>query len=193
MRGTRAIVVAVTWAGLVACAKKDQGSGSPEPVSVGVSSATPVPAVPPRSYAGCTRFVQDQCAKPDTTASFFFTGEYIDAKCTQPVAHADVMACRSVPKVTGVAKIYLAETMGRAKENEQPAMTLVRQLAPVQPLFHKATSGRCESYVMTGMKLAPVGCEKVCRGADGLECCQDVTCPNVEGSRVLVLVAESSN
>ncbi len=69
-----------------------------------------------------------------------------------------------------------------------PTLKIVRQVTPTESMFHKSEAGQCAATKMKGLKLAPLGCSKVCRGSDGLECCPPVACANFEGSHVLALV-----
>lgn len=173
---------------VVACSKpKDESSNIKPATTANPVASTETSPLPVEDFSRCTTFIQNLCKSgASASAQYAFTGDYADSKCKKPIAHADVMACSLVPKNES-ARVMIAAPLTGHQESEMPVLKIGRQVAPTEPLFHMSDDGPCEATTMKGLKLAPVGCTRVCRGSSGLECCPQTQCPNFEGSRVLVL------
>ncbi|WP_394851182.1 hypothetical protein [Pendulispora rubella] len=140
------------------------------------------------SLANCAN-----CADSDRPVPWFFIGNYLDARCTQPVLHASFEACQSV-NIPRSASLDLGAPLGTHKRYDHVDLGLGRQLAEseVKNLYRKE-DGVCRPEKVS-FKLAPTGCEgkRVCRDAAGQLSCNTCTrlpngCPNFEGTRVYVL------
>lgn len=159
------------------------------------------PAAPPSPVAyGAER--DDKCRTCETAAppsSFFFIGTYLDAKCSsQPVAHADVAACATVPRRDHAVKVMFSEPSAKHTTSEMADVRVSRYVGAdeVGRMFRKQ-DGRCAPYTPAGLKIAPATCDgkKVCRAEDGnLACgaCNTLPngCPDYQGSRLFALLAE---
>ena len=133
------------------------------------------------------------CDRPSTRA-FVFVGDYIDSHCTQPIVHADIVACAPV-EIGSKTLVTYEEPFARRKAGERVATKLVRQATAteVSRMFQKR-GGKCAPFDAQGFKLAPTGCEgkKVCRNATGDLACSNCRllndgCPDYVPTRVFAI------
>lgn len=164
-------------------------------VKVPDDRSSPQGSAPVRSAAAVAAATADtctECASVRATTSFTFANVYLDAQCTQPVAHADVPACSNVG-VSGADRVAVLDHTSR-KADRFVAAHVTRQLKREETsrLFERR-HGECTSYEPRGRKVAPEGCDgkKVCRTGDGELACGNCRilstgCPDYVESRVYV-------
>jgi hypothetical protein len=169
---------------LAGCSNSELPTGSSPPAS---KSAVPTVS-PAESLEKCLN-----CANGDQLVPWFFIGNYLDARCTQPVIHASFDACQRV-SLPATASLDLGEPLGTRKRYDHVDLGVGRQLSEMEAKnLYRKEGGACRPEKVT-FKLAPLGCEgkRVCRDGFGQLSCGTCTrlpngCPNFEGSRVYAL------
>lgn len=156
------------------------------------TTTTPTPVAPGNEAERCPVCAAARSA----SVTFAFEGEFLDAQCTQPVAHADVPPCVPV-SLANANQVSLAELVpARKGDKSEHKASVVRQLRGEEAakLFQKR-DGKCGPYEPLGFKQTPTGCDgaKVCRRANaelGCSGCRvlDTGCPDYVPSRVFVLL-----
>lgn len=171
-------------------------AAKPEPAAATATATASTRPAPSNTAPESERCAPCAAAR-SANVTFAFEGEFLDANCTQPVAHADVPACVAV-STTGASHVSLAELAPPRKGDKSPRITtIVRQLRADEPakLFAKR-DGKCVPHAPLGWKFTPEGCDrsKVCRregGELGCSGCRllDTGCPDYVASRIFVLLA----